>query len=114
MEEISTDFSHLASEGFSTILIVLIGVALSTIAWGVIKFTFRKVRARRSKKRALNKKIPGKHHSNTWEDQWQRQQHEQIRGNRAITREEHELKQKELADRRDMYRMKRKENQWKK
>lgn len=114
MDELSNDFGNLASEGFSTMLIVLIGVALSTIAWGIIKIAFKKGRERRKKKKATNNKTPGKHHSNHWEEQWQRQQQEQARGNRAITKEDHELKQKELAERRDMYRMQRKENQWKK
>lgn len=114
MEDMTNNFGHMADEGFTTFFIVLLGVALATLAWGVIKIVFKVARNRQKEKRSRNKKMPEKHRSNPWEEQWQKQQMAEGRGNRAITKEEHAMKQKELEDRREMYRLQRKENQWKK
>lgn len=114
METINSEFSGLVNNGIAATASLLISVAIAFMLWSIVKAITSKMRDHRKRKKKLSKKNPKAHDPNKFEREWQAEEMKEVRQHKAISPDERKEKQREMAERRELYRINRKQNQWKK
>lgn len=114
MDGLEQQMQSMAKDGFGLMVYLMLGIAGAFLAWGLIKWLIAKIHAYRKKQRAKKKTKAKAHDPNKWEREWQHEQIVEARKGRSVSSEVDAKKQKEMEDRRETYRLNRKNNQWKK
>ena len=118
MDNVTDSFMQMAKEGFGTLVYAMLITAGIFILSNLIRYILLKLAASRKKRREKTKANKFKvakeeKKANPWESEWEKQKEESRREQIALTKEEEILKKRELAAKREAYRLKREQEKWK-